>query len=197
MKKLIASMAAASALAFAPAALAQAADETAEPAPAEFVDDMCATLAADPVEPVVCTDAQKEQAIALVTEILARPQPVDEYQQMRYVYDMIEGLRQIFAPDTPAIPLPPRDEMDVMGYELCAAIEEAFSEVCTLEQRDQLRDLAIRMKDMPRPTTPEEQAVRQRELFDELDRIFPNVARLRGQQQAPVAPMIRQRLQVA
>ena len=175
MKKLFAPLTAAAALAFGPAAFAQTTE--AEPSPAEVVEAVCSKMAADPVNPAPCTNEQRRRALAHLTEIAARPAPTDSYQLMRRMYDLFEGLRQIFAPNDPPMPLPPRDRFDVDGYQLCAAIQERVGQICTLEQRDALRALTQRLSESPAPTTPAENAARSAEINRELDRIFPNIPR--------------------
>lgn len=184
MKKLLASLTAATTLAFAPNVLAQEAD----PTPAELATELVTGICAEVEAPMTCTAEQRAEAIARLTEIFSGPQPKDEYEQAAVMYNVFETLRQIFAPNEPMLPVPPRDRNDVEGYEICQLLNERMSIVCTMEQRDQLREMTIRFSQMPQPTTPEEQAARERAIFQELDRIFPEVARRKA---APAAAPAR------
>jgi hypothetical protein len=187
MKKTLAPLAAAFALLSAPAAFAQAQDDG-TPTPAEMTEEICN----DPVEKIVCTPEQRAQLLALLTELAARPEPADEFQAMRYMYDLAEGLRLIFEPTAPAMPLPPRDAADREAYAVCGVLQSERGITCTSAQREELRKAILRIEALPAPQTPAEDEALDREMLRELTRIFPGLLPSAAPQ--PVAPAKTRRL---
>ncbi len=185
MKKTFKSIALAAAFACSAPLAAQAQDNTPQPqTAAQKADAICAELAADADIKITCTAAQKTALAELIERVAAMP-VTDRYSALAQQHAMLEGFRQIFFPDEPALPVPPKNQYEEAALRVCLNKAQQTGTGCTVEQYTQLTDFIKRLNDMAEPATIEEVQARQQFIRDELHKIFPEASQVQPQQQAP------------
>lgn len=184
MKKTLKSLALAATFACA-APLAAQAQDNAPQAPqtaAQKADEICGQLAADAEVNITCTAEQKAALTALIERVVAMP-VTDRYSALAQQHAMLDGFRQIFFPDQPAIAAPPKNQYEEGAMRTCMSKAQQTGVGCTVEQYTQLSDFLRRLDALAEPTNVEEVQARQLFIRSELGKIFPELNQ--QPQQAP------------
>lgn len=192
MKKTLKSLALAAAFACSVPAVAQAQDAApAAKTPAEAANDICTQLATKATPAITCTTEQKAELAALIERVAAMP-VTDRYSQMAQQYAFLEGLRQMFFPERPALPQPPKNEVEETAMQLCASKVQQTGIACTREQYAQVVELFDAINNMPEPKNVEEVQQLERALREGLEKIFPELRQPQEQAPSNSSPRVRQ-----
>lgn len=194
MKKTLKSIALAAAFACSAPAAAQAQDEASvAKTPAQAAEQICEQLATKATPAITCTGAQKEALAALIKRVAAMP-VTDRYSQMAQQHAFLEGMRQMFFPERPALPQPPKNEIEETAMRLCASKVEQTGIACTREQYAQVIELFDAINNMPEPTNVEEVQQLERALREGLEKIFPELRQPQEQAPATSSPRLRSQM---
>lgn len=192
MKKTLKSLALAAAFACSVPVAAQAQDAApAAKTPAQAADEVCAQLATKATPAITCTAEQKAELAALIERVAAMP-VTDRYSQMAQQYAFLEGLRQMFFPERPALPQPPKNEVEETAMQLCASKVQQTGIACTREQYAQVVELFDAVNNMPEPKNVEEVQQLERTLREGLEKIFPELRQPQEQTPSNSSPRVRQ-----